>query len=167
MDMRLGVQHRLVHDTDWAAAAVAGFVGGAVLMMIELLWSFGTTGASSWATSHMIAGIAMGAEVARGEGFEVAVVAVALFIHYLLGIAFGLILGAFISPFHLEAGAATSLVLGALAGFVLYLFNFHVMTLAFPWFAAMRGGQTMLAHVIFGMATACAYLYLERRPHQR
>jgi len=153
---------RAARGADWAAAAVAGFVGGAVLMLIELLWSFSTTGAASWATSHMVAGIAMGPDVARGEGFEVVVVAVALFIHYLLGVAFGLVLAAIISPFQLEAGAGMAVVLGALAGFVLYLFNFHVMTTVFPWFAAMRGGANMLAHVIFGMATACAYLYLKR-----
>ena len=148
--------------TDWTAAAVAGFVGGAVLMVLEMLWSVSTTGASSWAASHMIAGILMGPEVALGDDFSVPVVAVALFTHYLLGIVFGLILGAFIAPFHLDAGAGRSLVWGAIAGFVLYLFNFHLMTLVFPWFAEMRGGATMLAHVIFGMVTAFAYLYLER-----
>jgi len=163
MDLHLRDYQWATRHPDWTSAAVAGFVGGAVLMLVELLWSFSIDGASSWATSHMVAGIAMGPEVARGTGFSVAVVAVALFIHYLLGIAFGLVLGAFISPFHLDTGAGASMTVGAVAGFLLYLFNFYGMTAFFPWFAQLRGGATLLAHIIFGMVTACAYLYLERR----
>lgn len=165
MDWHLRPHVWAAHGTDWTAAAVAGFVGGAVLMVLEMVWAFSTTGTSSWEAAHMIAGILMGPEVARGHGFDVVVMAVALFTHYLLGILFGLILAGFISPFHLDAGASRSLVWGAIAGFVLYLFNFHAMTLVFPWFIEMRGGAAMLAHVIFGMSTAFAYLYLERPAH--
>jgi hypothetical protein len=162
MDLHLRGPH-LASRPDWAAAVVAGFVGGAVLMVLEMLWAFSITGGSSWSTSHMIAGILMGPDVAGGSSFDVVVVAVALFTHYLLGILFGLILAAIIAPYHLDSGAGMALVVGAVAGFVLYLINFHGMTAFFPWFAKMRGGETMIAHMIFGMATAWAYLYLERR----
>ena len=50
-------EHRL---PDWPAAAVSGFVAGAVLMVLELLWTTNVIGSSSWSTSHKIAAIVMG-----------------------------------------------------------------------------------------------------------
>jgi hypothetical protein len=40
---------------DWTVAAVSGFAAGAVLMVLELLWSTIIQGTSPWVTSHMIA----------------------------------------------------------------------------------------------------------------
>ncbi|HEY8605911.1 MAG TPA: hypothetical protein VIM12_02195 [Noviherbaspirillum sp.] len=165
MDMHLHGRQWIPGSPDWAAAAIGGFIAGAVLMVIELLWSAGNSASSTWTASHMVAGIAMGADVAGGTGFDVVVVAVALVTHYVLGIVFGLILAAFMAPFHLDASIGMTLATGAVAGVLLYLFNFHGMTLFFPWFAAMRGGSTLLAHMIFGIVAAWMYLQLERRPH--
>jgi len=42
-------------------------------------------------------------------------------------------------------------------GFGIYMFNFHVMTFVFPWWATVRGWVTILAHVLFGVTTVLAH----------
>jgi hypothetical protein len=148
---------------DWTAAAVSGFAAGAVLMVLELLWSTIAMDASPWTASHMIAAITMGPDTLQSTDFSVGVVAVALITHYVLGIVFGMVLCAIIAPFHFDSSIGMVLLVGALFGLALYLFNFYVMVQFFTWFADMRGWPTLVAHLIFGMAAAVMYWKLERR----
>jgi hypothetical protein len=155
--------HRLEHRRpDWAAAAASGFVGGAILMVLELFWSTMPAGASPWSTSHRIAAIVLGSDTLQSSDFSIGVVGVALITHYVLGIAFGMVLGAIVAPFHFDSSAGMALAVGAVFGLILYLFNFYGMASLFPWFAGMRGWTTLLGHLIFGMATAVMYMKLER-----
>ena len=153
-------EHRL---PDWHAAAVSGFVGGAVLMVLELLWTTNDIGSSAWSTSHMIAAIVMGRDVLQSIDFNFTVVAVALVTHYVLGIVFGMVLAAIIAPFHFDSSVGMALLVGMVFGVGLYLFNFYGMARLFPWFADVRGWATLMAHLIFGVTTAGMYWQLERR----
>lgn len=157
-------EHRL---PDWPAAAVSGFVAGAVLMVLELLWTTNVIGSSSWSTSHMIAAIVMGRDVLQSIDFNFTVVTVALVTHYVLGIVFGMILSAIIAPFHFDSSVGMVLLIGTVFGLGLYLFNFYGMVRLFPWFADMRGWATLVAHLIFGITTAGMYWQLERRDPDR
>lgn len=150
-----------LRSPDWTAAAVSGFAAGAVLMVLDLLWS-AAMGVSPWVTSHKIAAIVMGPEALQSAAFDFWIVATALVIHYLLGIVFGMLMATFIAPFHLDSGVGMALLVGTLFGLALYLVNFYGMVRFFPWFTDMRGGATFMAHLIFGMVTAYMYLKLER-----
>jgi ribose/xylose/arabinose/galactoside ABC-type transport system permease subunit len=152
-------EHRL---PDWPAAAIAGFGAGAILMVLELLWSTLAAGGNPWETSHMVAAIVMGPDVLQSATFSVGVVGVALVVHYVLGMVFGLILGAIIAPFHFDSSIGMLMMVGAVFGLVLYMFDFYGMVHFFSWFAEMRSWATFAAHVIFGMATALIYWKLER-----
>jgi hypothetical protein len=156
--------HRWEHRApDWPAAAVSGFVAGAVLMVLELLWSTIAAGTTSpWMTSHMIAAIVVGPDALQVTDFSFSLVAVALATHYVLGIVFGLVLAAIIAPFHLDSSAGMVLLIGAVFGLAIYLLNFYGMVRFFPWFADVRSWATLLAHMIFGMAAAVMYRKLER-----
>jgi hypothetical protein len=147
---------------DWTAAAVAGFVAGALLMVLDLLWSTIFVGVSPWDTSHRIAAIAFGPDALRSSDFNFWIVAAALATHYLLGIVFGMVMAAVIAPFHFDSSGAMVLVTGAVFGLALYLLNFYGMVRFFPWFAEMRSVATLIAHLIFGMAAALMYWKLER-----
>jgi hypothetical protein len=147
---------------DWTAAAVSGFVGGAVLMVLELMWSAAAE-VSPWTVSNMIAAITMGPEVMQSREFSMSAIIVALLTHYILGIVFGMILGAILSRFHFDASPTTALLIGALFGIVLYLVNFYGMVGFFPWFEKMRSWATVWGHLIFGMTAAYMYWQLERR----
>lgn len=154
--------HRWEHRSpDWIAAAVSGFVAGAVLMVLDLLWSV-ITGVSPWITSHRIAAIVMGPEALQStDDFNFWVVAASLVTHYVLGIVFGMVMAAVIAPFHFDSSAGMVLLVGAIFGLALYLLNFYGMVLFFPWFADMRSWATLVAHLIFGMTAAYMYLKLE------
>jgi hypothetical protein len=156
--------HRLAAGKpDWLAGAVSGFVAGAILMVLELLWSVTDIGGNPWSTSHKIAAIVMGQDALRSmTEFSVGIVAVALVIHYLLGIFTGLVVSAIITAFHFDSNLNMVLLVGAVLGLVIYLVNFYAMVAFFPWFADLRGSATMLAHLIFGMAAAGMYWQLAR-----
>jgi len=155
--------HRLAARTpDWTAAAVSGFAAGAVLMVLELIWAAAVHADDPWAVTHQVAAIAMGQSALQSSGFAIAMVAVALATHYVLGILFGLVLAAIIAPFHLDSSVPMIWAAGVLFGVLIYLFDFYGMVGAFPWFAGMRGWSTFAAHLVFGMAAAVFYWQLER-----
>jgi hypothetical protein len=149
---------------DWVVAAVAGFAAGAVLMVLDLLWSAFVDPSGPWRTSHMIAPIVTGADAARAPsyGFSVGVVAIALAVHYVLGIVFGLILAAIMTPLHLDSTLEKAIGTGAVFGIVLYLVNFYGLVSLFPWLVELRGWPTTGAHLVFGVVAALLYAKLGR-----
>ncbi len=146
---------------DWAAAAASGFVAGAVLMVLELLWTTNLMGVTPWTISHKVAAILMGPAVAQSHEFSAAVVGVALVTHYVLGIVFGMILAAVMAPFHFDSSPSMAVAVGAVFGLLLYLLNFYGLARVFPWFMDLRGWPTLIAHLIFGMSAAFMYWKLE------
>lgn len=166
MDTLLGLRQWKAHATDWTAAAVSGFAAGAVLMVLDLVWSSIFNPDGPWRTSHMIAPIFLGAgSAAQGYPFSIGVVAVALATHYVLGILFGLAVAWIMSHLELDGLAASALATGAVLGVLLYLLNFHVLArLFFPWLVDLRGVDTLGAHVVFGMVAAFLYSRLKRIP---
>lgn len=151
--------HRL---PDWPAAAAAGFAAGAVLMVLELLWSTLVSGGSPWAVSHMITAIVMGPATLQSTDFSLQVVAVALAAHYVLGIAFGLLLAVLIAAFRLDSSVGMMSLAGAVFGVALYLLNFYGMTHLFAWLADWRSTQALVTHLIFGITAALFYWQLNR-----
>ena len=163
MELHMHSHHFVRRLPDWSAAAVSGVAAGALLVVVEMFWSTMMAGVHPWATTRMIAAIFMGREVLQTSMFSVGTVAVALLIHFVLGAILGVILCAIIAPFQLDSSPGMSMLVGAVFGLVVYLFNFHVMTAAFPWFIDARGWHTVMGHLIFGMAVALCYWKLESR----
>ena len=52
---------------DWAAAAVAGLGAGAILMVLDLVWSIAITGEGPWVASRMIAAMVMGQQMLQSS----------------------------------------------------------------------------------------------------
>lgn len=161
MELHMHTHRWEQRSPDWTLAAVAGFAAGAVLMVLELLWST-VMGISPWQISHMIAALVMGPDALESADFNLTIVAAALVTHYVLGIIFALILAALIVPFHFDSSVGMALLTGAVFGLAMYLFNFYGMVRFFPWFIEMRGWATLLAHAIFGMTVAAMYWKLEQ-----
>jgi hypothetical protein len=148
---------------DWTTAACSGLVGGAVLMVLELLWSTTVTGVSPWQTSHWIAAIVLGPQTLQSSAFSFGVVAVALATHYVLGVVFGLVLAIIIAGFHYESSDVMVQVIGVVFGSALYLLNFYAMDTFFPWIADLRGWATFIGHLVFGLSVVLTYQWLQRR----
>ncbi len=148
---------------DWPAAVVAGFSAGALVMVLELLWVTMVMQISPWIGPRMIAAMLLGPGVLEPATFNIWVIAVSLFVHFLLGACLGVLFAMIAAPFHLDSSVVLSLVAGAIFGIGVYLVNIVGMSQVFTWFAPTRGWATLSAHVIFGMFTAMMYWYLERR----
>jgi hypothetical protein len=159
MQTHPGSLHWQWRAPDWPVAAVSGFAAGAVLMVLDLVWSSIVAGGGPWQTSYMIAPIFLGPESLQSSeySFSVGVVAFALATHYVLGIVFGLALAAMMAPFNLDATAGRTLLTGAVFGAALYLVNFYGMVPWFPWLAELRGWATLAAHLVFGIVAALLY----------
>lgn len=82
-----------------------------------------------------------------------AVLAPALGMHVAFSLAFGYLFCGIEDLFSFWSALLVSVVLGL----AIYLFNFHVMTSIYPWFATVRGGATVLAHVLFGVTTTVTH----------
>ncbi|UGQ44640.1 hypothetical protein [Massilia endophytica] len=161
MDIHLHSHRMIARQPDWTVAAIAGFGAGGILMLAELAFAM-AMGSDPWRTPRLVAAFLMGDAALQTTGYSAAVLAAALAVHYLLGAAFGVALACLIAPFQLDSSLGMVLLTGFGFGLALYLFNFYVMTSAFPWFAEMRDGYTLLGHVVFGMAAAWIYRWLER-----
>lgn len=154
--------HRWEHRvSDWPAAGVAGFFAGAVLMVLELLWSAFSTGSDPWVVSRMVAAIVLGPDTMQTSGFSLAVVVAAVAVHYLLGVVLGVVLGIIMAPFHLDSSAGMALLAGLVFGVMVYVVNFYGVQRIFPWFADMRGWPALIGNVAFGMVAAYTYHRLE------
>lgn len=162
MELHLGNRHWEAHTPDWPAALIAGFLAGALLMILEFLWAV-TGGNDPWAVAHKVAGITLGHNVATTSGFSTGVIATALMTHYVLGMLFGCILAAILSTFRLDDSPGMAFGIGAVFGLVIYIFNFYVMAKAYPWFVDMRTLETFIGHVIFGMTAGFVYWRMQRR----
>jgi hypothetical protein len=150
---------------NWLVAAVSGFAAGAVLMVLDVIWSSMVGEGGPWQTSHMIAPIFIAPDNAHPSTypFSVGVVSIALAVHYALGVAFGLVLAAIMAPLNLDASMPRAVATGAVFGLVLYLINFFGMVRWFPWLADLRGWATFAAHLVFGIVAALLYWKLTER----
>jgi hypothetical protein len=149
---------------DWPVGLVSGLAAGAVLMILDLLWSTVVEGGGPWRTAHMIAPIFTGADAAQISEYRFGwgVVAIALAVHYVLGMLFGLVLAAIMTPMHLDTSPLKAALTGAVAGIVLYVVNFHGIAQMFPWLADLRGWPSIAANVVFGVTAAVLYCKLGR-----
>lgn len=166
MELRLHARDWQGHAPDWIAAAVSGFLAGAVLMVLEAVWTLLLGNGDPWATARMVSALVTGPQVLGDGGFSLGLVVLALAIHYALGVVFGLLLAAGMALLHLDGSPGRMEFAGALFGLLLYLLNFHGMSYAFPWLAGMRGWSTLMAHLVFGISAALLYWKLRRVPAQ-
>ena len=162
MELHLHSHRWTARQPDWAAAAVAGFGAGGILMVLELAWIAMAGGTDPWQATHMIAAMVLGWDALQTTGYGTGIVVAALAVHYILGIAFGIMLAAIMAPFRLDSSMGMALLAGAVFGLVLYGLNFYGMTGAFPWFAELRGWPTLAGHVAFGLSVAAIYRKMEK-----
>ncbi len=151
----------LIHaGTDWRAAAWAGLIAGVVFLVVEMLMVALFQGQSPWGPPRMMAAMAMGRDVLPPPAdFDFGIVMVAMLIHFPLALVYGLVIGWIVH--RLRTGLAS--VAGIVIGFAIYLINFYpIAAAAFPWFAEARGWVSAVAHMIFGLAAAGAYVALRR-----
>lgn len=160
----------LEHDAnggsiDWSAAVWAGIVAGIVFMMMEMILApmFGGS-PSVWGPPRMIAAIGMGKGVLPPPAdFALMPVMVAMIIHFMLSIAFGIVTAFIVRNMSTGAAVAVGIVLALL----LYFFVFYLMNPVWPWFAKAQGWVSILSHIVFGAVVGWWYKARAKRWDER
>src|SRR5438105_11809794 len=82
-----------IHEiTDWRAAAWSGVIAGIAFMMVEMILVWLVMGQSPWGPPRMMAAMLMGKDVLPPPAdFAMAPMMVAMMIHLVLSIAYGLV----------------------------------------------------------------------------
>lgn len=132
----------------------AGLAGGAVFLVFELLLLPPTKHvAFDWILRLLAAFMAGPVTLTAPSSMDAGLVAPALGMHAAFSLAFGWIFCRMEDTLPFWRAILFSIALA----FGLYMFNFYVMTWVFPWWASVRGGATIVAHVLFGVTTVLAH----------
>lgn len=127
-----------------------------------LLWALFTDifPSALFRDARLTAAILMGRDVLPPPAsFDASIMLVAAVIHFVLSMAYGVMVAIMTS--RTETG--TAIAIGAGFGAALYVVNLYGFTAIFPWFAEVRDWITLAAHIVFGVTAAATYKALERR----
>ncbi len=148
----------------WSAALAAGAIASIAFLVLEMLLLPLVAGLSPWTALRMIAAIPLGQGVLPPPAtFDAVVFFVALLLHLALSLLYALLFVRLLW----RLSSSSLLLAGAAFGIVLYLVNFHVFTLMFPWFAELRGLPTLVVHTLFGLIVAWVYIAFSRLSTRR
>ncbi|SEJ39813.1 hypothetical protein SAMN05192539_1010105 [Paraburkholderia diazotrophica] len=167
MELHLHSHHFTHRMPDWRAAVWAGAIAGAVFLLLGAFLMAVVTEQDPRVPPHMIAAIILGrGAMQSAEALPVGIVVAALVVHFALAVLFAVILSVIIASFSLDSSLAMASLAGLAFGLGIYLINFYGMTRFFPWFAEARNWANVLAHIVFGVVAAGAYMRLERKVRQ-
>ncbi|MBA3597936.1 MAG: hypothetical protein H0W40_11250 [Methylibium sp.] len=147
--------------TDWKAAVSAGVIAGVVFMMAEMMMVWLFMGQSPWGPPRMMAAMVLGKEVLPPPAdFSLTAMMTAMAIHLPLSAVYGAIIGWLVHRFDMLAAVLIGMVFGIVA---LYVVNFYLIAPAmFPWFVEARNWVSLVAHAMFGIVAAAAYVGLRK-----
>lgn len=158
--------HGVPRQLDWKAGVEAGLIAGVVFLVAEMLMVWLIQGESPWGPPRMIAAMVMGRDVLPPPAtFDIGIVMAAMAVHFILAIVYGLIAGWLL---HWSHPFGTALLFGAIFGVAIYLVNFYLIApAAFPWFTMARNWISVVAHALFGIVAAGAYMRLRHAEEEQ
>ncbi|AWG29986.1 MULTISPECIES: hypothetical protein [Burkholderia] len=135
----------------WAAFGAA--VGSTVIEL--LLWAIAGDDAvrNLLRDARLTAAIVMGRSVLGAGGFDPLVMGVATLVHAALSLVYAAVLARLVR----NLSRVAALLAGGAFGLLLYGVNLYGFTTIFPWFIAVRGAITLIAHLVFGVTAAAVY----------
>jgi hypothetical protein len=141
-------------------AVGAGLVGGAVFLVVELVFLPIVNHVPADWILRLIGSLTAGPVTLSWPAGQIGSLVVnTLLAHAALSVAYALLL----CRMEDEVSPTGSVAVGALMGFAIYLVNFYLLSPIFPWFASARGVVTIAAHVLYGVTTALTHRGLRRR----
>ncbi len=130
---------------------LAGLSAGVVVTLVQLVlwWLVGMPLPETlFRDVRLTAALIMGPAVLPPPAtWQWDVLLAATLIHFALSIGYAVIAASLFR--HLRSG--TAFVGGALYGIAIYVVNLYLLAVVFPWFAVVRDGVTLIAHVVFGV----------------
>lgn len=144
----------------WNAALRAGLIAGMSYIGVEVFLTPLFLGESGLLPLQRIAAIVLGARaLAPPDDVAVGTVLTGIGVHFVLSLLFASLIAAVIH----RSGPTAGVMLGAMAGLVLYTVNYYAFTAAFPWFVSGRTWVTVFAHLVFGFVGAWIYKTVQAR----
>ncbi len=141
---------------NWKSVILAGLLGGAAFLIVNLPLNVIIYGRSPWVPVRMIGAILLGrGALPPPPTFDIGILLVAVILHFGLSILYTLTGAIIARPDRLAA-----VVTGAVLGVLLYLINFYIFTGLFPWFEGARNWLSIVTHVVFGAVASLTYLHL-------
>ncbi len=139
--------------------AIGGVVAGVIFAVAEVIAAV-LQGQPAWAPLQLIAAVALGERALSEAALTPHVVAVALGVHALLSIGYGIILAVVGMATFASGTSVWGMTLTGMAfGFALWLVNFFIIApLVFPWFTAVDQAVQFVLHVFFFGAPLGFYL---------
>ena len=128
----------------WRAIPIAGIAGGTAFLLIVILLSSAWLGVDSAMLLSYFASLVMGNGVLTNPSVLTLIVGIG--VHYVLSIAFALIIALVVHRWGLWVGIGG----GAILGLSLYAINLYTMTLMFPWFYGINSALLVVGHVLYG-----------------
>ena len=136
-----------------ASLQAALFAGTVLLLVLEFI-GIVAYDESPWKLLRMVAAMARGpAALEPDDEFDFAIVATGLALFYALSMLYGLAIASLLT----DSPRRHASVVGIAFGLALYSANFYGFTALFPWFAADRTIDTLVAHALYGFLLARAY----------
>lgn len=143
-------------------AAWAGVIAGVIFMILEMVMVPIFLDGSIWTLPRRIAAIALGENVLTPPNyFTFGIFIIATGMHFMFSFVFGLAIAFIINLFKISL--PVSIIFGAVLGYLLYIFNFYVMTNFYPWFVESRNWVSAFTHISFGIAITWSYLGLIKK----
>ncbi|MBA2547662.1 MAG: hypothetical protein H0V16_04270 [Burkholderiaceae bacterium] len=145
----------------FGAVLVASIIAGLLVAIMEMVLGAVVLGQPWYGLLHMIAAIGMGPSgvLPPPPSFDIGVAAVAMPIHMVLAVIYGLILCTLL----LALRSSLAWIIGLIFGIALYYVNFYGFTALFPWFADGRGWIAFVSHAAFGLVLALIYRKMDAR----
>jgi len=147
---------RLKQIVDWRATFIAGFVGGLISYLLNILLTRISLG-SGWLFIQLSASILLGEKALHSEYDQFLIILLGFLIHIALSMIFAAILTTIIHRWGLVVG----IIGGAAFGLGLYVINFYLLSYFFPWFYPLRTWIFVLSNVLYGAIVGGVYELLE------
>jgi hypothetical protein len=137
-------------------AAGAGLAGGAVFLLVELVFLPLEKHASPGLVLRLLAGALAGPVTMTWPAGHIGSL---LVLSLLVVLTFSILVGFFFCAMADELSLGGAIVASMLMGFALYLVVFYGLALpfAFPWLASARGVTSLVACVLYGVTTSVAH----------
>jgi hypothetical protein len=136
------------------AALQASLLAGTALLLVLAFIGVVAYDESPWRLLRAIAALMRGPDVLDdADEFDLAIVATGLALFYAVSTLYGMALSFLLS----DSPRRYAVAIGLAYGFALYSAVFHGLAARYPWLAAYRTIDTLIAHVLYGALLARAY----------
>lgn len=158
-------QRRALPDVVGLGGAVAGFLAGAVMVLLSPILSL-LTGISIWQPPKIIAATVYGASVANSTGFEAGPVILGTLIHFAISIVLGAIFGVIMHRLlHLTTEFGLPALAGLCYGLIIFFFAYFIAPLVNPVVNQYSMAAVIAQNLAFGICLGIFYSLVRPQPY--